>query len=123
MFVVTLSIGLILIEHVGGTSFNLAVDDGFPKFLSLDRFAPYVFTFIASVELFKFLTVDFIQSFGLIRTEKCPVSIFLYSFHEKIRDPESIEEITSSLLFLAVVLFKLKKVKNVCVPWLKIDGK
>lgn len=49
--------------------------------------------------------------------------MLLNASHEKVWYPESVEEIASAVLFLAMIFTKLEIVVNVCVPRLKIHSK
>ena len=42
---------------------------------------------------------------------------------QKIKDPESVEEIASTSFFLSVVLAEDEEFKDVGMPWLDVNGK
>ena len=58
-----------------------------------------------------------------MRTHERPVSIGLHTLHEEIGDPESVEEIASSLFVFSGVLPAVQEIKHVRMPRLKVDGK
>ena len=107
ILLIRFTVGMILVEHVWSTSFNLTCDDLFPKFLSFDSLVTSSFSFVLKVKLLKGSTMALMKSWSFIWTEKGPVSVFLDSLHEQIWSPESIEEITCSLLFLSVIFLEL----------------
>ena len=41
---------------------------------------------------------------------------------QKIGNPESIEKVASANFLLSVILPQVKECKDVCVPWLEVDG-
>lgn len=57
-----------------------------------------------------------------MRAHESPVSIFLDTLHEEIRDPESIEQVTSTVFFSTIVLAELEELNNISVPRLEVDG-
>lgn len=82
---------MVLVQHVGGTCFNLRVDDGFPKLLRLDCLASFALGLVLGVEFLESFAVAFIKSLGFVRTEEGPVLVVPNSLHEQIRDPERVE--------------------------------
>ena len=59
-------------------------------------------------------------TWGLVRAEEGPVLIFLDALHEKVRNPETVEEVPRALLLFAVVLLQLEEVKDVRMPGLEV---
>jgi hypothetical protein len=114
---------MVLEHHVWSSSFNLTFDNSFPKLLSLDGLVTSALSFILSVELFKFLSMNQMHTWSFVWAEESPISVLLDTLHEQITDPESIEEVSCSILFLSMVLLELKKLKDISVPWFKIHGK
>lgn len=123
MLVVGLGIAVILIQHVGCSSLNLALNNSLPKFLGFDCLSAQILGFILVIQIFKLLAMHLIQPWGLIGTEQSPVSILHHSGHEQIGYPQSIEEVSGSLLFLSVVLPHGKEVEDVCMPWFQVHSK
>ena len=74
------------------------------------------------VQFLELITISILQARALIRTEEGPVTIVLYTFHEQIRRPKSVEQITSTHFFLTVVLAQVKELNEVRMPWFEIDG-
>ncbi len=94
---------MIFVKHVRCTSFNLRIDDLIPKPLSLDCLAASTFLLVASVQLLKLLAPTLEEAWALIRTHKSPITVRFYSLHEKVRNPQSVEEISSSIFFRAII--------------------
>ena len=57
-----------------------------------------------------------------MRTHKAPYAELFDTFHKQIRDPKSIEKVTSSLFLLAMVLTQVQKGHNVSVPRFDVHG-
>ena len=51
-----------------------------------------------------------------------PHLVGLHAFHEKIWDPEGVEEVSGALLLLPRVLLQVQKLKDVEMPGLQVDG-
>jgi len=45
-----------------------------------------------------------VETWGLVGTEESPLAIGFDSLHEEIRDPESIEQVSCSILLLSMIL-------------------
>lgn len=103
ILLVRLRVAVIFVEHVGCTSFNLRIDDLIPKPLSLDCLAASTFFLVASVQLLKLLAPTLEEAWALIRTHKSPIAVRFYSLHEKVWNPQSVEEISSSIFFRAII--------------------
>ena len=116
-------VGMIFIEHVGISSFNLSINDMRPQMLGFDSWSSFAFLFILSVESFKLLSKWFKQARAFIRTHECPISFFLNSLHKEIRDPKSIEQISRSILLLTSILLHIQEIINISMPGLKVNGK
>ena len=74
------------------------------------------------VQFLELITISILQARALIRTEEGPVTIVLYTFHEQIRRPKSVEQITSTHFFLTMVLAQVKELNEIRVPWFEIDS-
>jgi len=79
--------------------------------------------YLLLVECFKLFTPDFKKSGTFMRTHQSPVFIVLDTPHEQIRDPQTQEQVSSPMLFSAGVLPDVKKLENVGMPRLQINGK
>ena len=88
--------------------------------MSLDGLAASSFFLVSFVKFIELLSPAFGESRTLIWAHEGPVLISLDTSHKEIWDPESVEEITSSVLFLSVILTQLEVVVNISVPWLKV---
>jgi hypothetical protein len=123
MLLVAFAVSMILEKNIWCTSFNLAFNNSFPKFLSFNSFLSFTFFFIFCVELNKFISINLEQTFSFIGTEKSPFSIFFDSLHEKVWYPKSVKKISCSLFLFTVILSHIEEVKYICMPWFQINGK
>ena len=57
-----------------------------------------------------------------MRAHERPLSVGLDPLHEKVGDPEGVEEVSRSVLLLSVVLPQVQEVEDVRVPRLEVDG-
>lgn len=88
---VRFGIGMVLIQHVGGSGFDLRIDDGLPELLRLDSLSPFALGLVLGVEFLEGFAVAFIKSLGFVGTEEGPVLVISDSLHEQIRDPKCVE--------------------------------
>ena len=91
----------------------MRLNDLSPEPLGLYGLATSTRSLIGYIKLLKLFTPSLCKSWALVRAHEGPFFILLNTLHEEVGDPESVEEITSSILFLAMVLAKLKIFKNV----------
>ena len=63
-----------------------------------------------------------VQTWAFMRTHKAPYAELFDTFHKQIRDPKSIEKVTSSLFLLAMVLTQVQEGHNVSVPRFDVHG-
>lgn len=117
-----LTIRGILVEHERSTGFDLGIQDGEPKLLCLDDLSELAFTFILFVEFVESLAVNVGQSRALVGTHQRPVSIGLYTSHKHVRNPERVEQVSSSDFFLAVVLSQVDEIEDIRVPRFEVDA-
>ena len=104
---VRLAVAGVLVKHVRGSSLDLRLDDLGPKPLSLHSLPASAILLILSVERLELFSPCLCKSGALIGTHESPILVLLDSLHEEVWDPESIEQIASSVLFLSVVLAEL----------------
>merc|ERR1719234_737974 len=123
VLLVALSVARVLVEHVGGSSFNLRLNNGVPQLLCFDGLLRPALLLIPGVKLFKLVSPDLVQARAFVGTHERPLTVFFHSLHEEIRDLESIEKVPRSLLLLAMVLLQVKEVKDIGVPGFKVDSK
>jgi hypothetical protein len=90
--------------------------------LRLDRLPSLSSPLIPLVELIKLLSVDLGKSRTIVGAHQGPFTVLFHSSHEKIGDPERVEQITRSDFFLSVILSKIDKVEHVGVPRLEVDA-
>ena len=76
-----------------------------------------------SVELLKLLSPAIRQARTFVGAHQAPAAVLLHTLHEQIRNPESIEQVTSTLLFFARVLLEIQELEDVSMPWLQVHGK
>ena len=146
VLLVAFAVASVFVQHVRCTRLNLRLNDCVPQTLRLDCLATSTFRlvpekninmthfqghqsrsfdlvlFLLGVELLKFFAPNILQARALARTHERPVGVRFDSLHEKIRNPESVEEVACALLVLARVLAQVEKVEHVCVPRLQVDG-
>jgi len=79
--------------------------------------------YLPFVKCFKLFAPDFKESGAFVRTHQGPVCVILNTPHEEIWDPQTQEEVPSAMLFGTSVLPHVKKLENVGVPRLQVDGK
>ena len=122
VLLVGLAVAVILVEHVGGSSLNLCVQDGEPQLLGLDGFASLTLTFVLLVEGLEFFSVAVGKARTFIGAHEGPLSIGLDTFHEQVRNPEGVEQVTGAVGLVTVVLSEVQKGEDIGVPWLEVDG-
>lgn len=120
VLLVALPVAGILVQHVGSACLDLTLNDLGPQPLGLDGLPASAFSLILLIQGFKLFSPGLIQSWAFIGTHQCPVSVGLHTFHEEIRYPQSIEQVTGSVLLLAMVLPQLQELIDVCVPGLQV---
>ena len=131
---------MVLVHHERTSSLDLSFKDSIPELLSRDSLASTAFLLITLIQSLELVAVDLMETRGLIRAEERPFTVSLDALHaakrlisiiyasrkgkdvQKIRNPESIEEIASANFFLAVVLAEVKELKDIRVPWLEVDS-
>jgi hypothetical protein len=107
--VVRLRIRMVLVQHVRGTRFYLAVYDCLPEFVGFDSLAAFSLILISFIEFLKLLSMTFIESLGFIRAKESPLAVVSDSLHKQVGNPESIEEVPGSLLLLAMILRRCQR--------------
>jgi len=75
------------------------------------------------VECLKLLTPDLKETWTLMRTHKSPVLILLHTTHEQVWNPESKEQVSSSVFLSTSVLPAIQKLENVSMPRLQVNRK
>jgi hypothetical protein len=89
--VVRFGVGMVLVQHVGSTGFDLRIDDGLPELLRLDSLSTFALGLVLGVEFLESFAVAFIKSLGFVGTEEGPVLVVSDSLHEQIWDPKCVE--------------------------------
>lgn len=117
-----LTIRGILVEHEGTTGFNLGIQDGEPKLLSLDDLLELAFSFVLFVQFIESLAVNIGQSRAFVGAHQRPVSIRFDTSHKHVRNPERVEQVSSSDFFLAVVLSQVDEIEDIRVPRFEVDA-
>ena len=120
---VRLTVAGVLIQHVWSASLNLRVDDLFPEPACLDLLSSAAFALIRCVESLELLTPTLEETWAFIGAHKGPLFISLDTLHEEVGNPEGVEEITSTVLFSAIVLSKLQELVDIRVPRLEVNCK
>ena len=123
VLLVRLTVAVVFVKHIGSTCFNLGINDLTPKPLGFDSLFASLLLLILKVKLFEFFTPAVKQSWAFVWAHESPVFVLFNSLHEKIWDPESVEQVTSPVLLSSIVFTELKEFIDVWVPWLKINCK
>lgn len=63
------------------------------------------------------------ESRTLVRTHEAPGGVALYSLHEQVRNPQSVEHVPCPHFLRACVLAQRDELKHVRVPRLQVHGK
>mmetsp|Transcript_33612 Transcript_33612/g.60520 ORF Transcript_33612/g.60520 Transcript_33612/m.60520 type:complete len:225 (-) Transcript_33612:149-823(-) len=66
--------------------------------------------------------MTFRKSRAFMRTHQTPHPILLHPLHEKIRNPQTIEQIPRALFFLPVILPQVQHVEDIGMPRFDVDG-
>lgn len=111
---------MVLVQHVRGPCFYLAVYDCLPEFVGLESLATFALLLISLIEFLEIFSITFIESLSFIRAKKSPLTIVSDSLHEQVGDPESVEQVPGPLLLLPMILFELQKLEDVSVPRLQV---
>merc|ERR1719500_1454665 len=122
VLLVALPVASILVQHVGGASLNLALNDRVPDLLCLHSLPGSSFSLIFLIQSLKLLSPDLMQSWALVRTHQGPVTISLHPLHEQVRDPHGVEEVPGTLLLLTMILTQIQEIEDVRMPGLKVDS-
>merc|ERR1719234_1807752 len=96
VLLVALSVARVLVEHVGSSCLNLRLNNGIPQLLCFDGLLGPALLLIPGVELLKLISPDLVQARAFVGTHERPLTVFLNTLHEEIRDPECIEKVPSS---------------------------
>jgi hypothetical protein len=120
VLVVRLRIRMVLVQHIRGTRFYLAVYDCLPEFVSLNSLATFALILIRFIEFLKLFSMAFIESLSFIGAKESPLAVVSDSLHKQVGNPESIEEVPRSLLLLAMILLELQKLEDVSMPRLEV---
>lgn len=121
VLLVGLVVAVVFVEHVGCTGLDLGINDLVPQPDSLNCLSAFARLLVTLVELFELGTVAFEEAGALVRAHESPITVGLDSFHEEIRDPQSVEQISCTVLFSTVVLSELQEINDVCMPRLQVD--
>lgn len=112
-------IACVLVAHVRYAQFCLNRQYGIPQFSRLDHTTSLSWHgLVLHVQCVERIRMLLGQSGCFIRTEQTPRSVGLDSLHEQVVDPQSVEQVSRSLLLDAVILLQIKKCKDVRTPWL-----
>mmetsp|Transcript_12764 Transcript_12764/g.23829 ORF Transcript_12764/g.23829 Transcript_12764/m.23829 type:complete len:351 (-) Transcript_12764:99-1151(-) len=122
VLLIGLGVGMILVEHVGRSRFDLRVQNGKPQLLCLNGLAGLAFLFVPFVEFDKFVSVHVGQSRCLVGTKEGPGAVALDAFHEQIGNPQGVEQVSGSIGFVSVVFAEIQKGKNVGMPRFQVAG-
>ena len=106
VLLVVLPVAGILVQHVGGASLYLALNDRTPHILSLHRLPGSALSYL--IHSFKLISPNISQT----RTHQGLVSISSHPLHEQIWNPHAVHQIPGALFLLAVVLKKIQAVKR-----------
>ena len=112
----------ILVEHVWSAGFNLRFDNLVPYGSSRQSFTSEASGFVLLIEGFEFCTIGVLETRAFVWTEERPIGILFNTFHEQVRRPERVEQITSPKFFLTVILLEIEEGENIWVPWLEVNG-
>mmetsp|Transcript_20190 Transcript_20190/g.56240 ORF Transcript_20190/g.56240 Transcript_20190/m.56240 type:complete len:301 (+) Transcript_20190:1449-2351(+) len=122
VLLVGLAVAAVLEQHVRVASLDLGLQDGEPQLLGTYHPACTPHALILLVQLVKLLSPAVCQALSLIGTEQGPLAVGLHTAHEQVIDPQAIEQVSGTGLFLAMVLAQVQPVKDVTVPGLQVDG-
>mmetsp|Transcript_5523 Transcript_5523/g.7783 ORF Transcript_5523/g.7783 Transcript_5523/m.7783 type:complete len:590 (-) Transcript_5523:355-2124(-) len=122
VLLVGLAVAGVLVHHVGRAGLHLRRQDGEPQLLRGHRAARLALPLVLLVQRLELLAPHIRQPFRLVRAEERPRAVLLYSLHEQVRDPQSVEQVPGAVGLVAVVLLQVQEVHDVCVPGLEVDG-
>ena len=114
-------VGGVLVQHVGRSRFNLGFDNLVPHHSSRNGFSCHPSALIVFEHGLEFSTVDVLKTWAFVGAEERPVAVVFHSLHEQVGRPHGVEEVACTHLFLSVVLFQVKELKDVRVPRLEVD--
>ena len=123
VLLVGLGITRVLVQQIRPAGLNLGIYYHLPQFLSRDLPHGEVLALIVAIQLRERITPAVRQSRAGVGTEHGPIPILLHTLHKQVRDPQSIEQITSTLIVVARVQLQTQKLLNVSMPRLQIDRK
>lgn len=112
-----------LVEHVGGSSLSLSIQNGHPELLGFDDLESLAFGLVLAVKGLKLLSVAFVEPRALVGAHESPVLILLHTTHEFVTHPNGVEQVASALFLNTSVFLEVQEVKDVRVPGFKVDGK
>lgn len=123
MLLIGLAIGRILVQKLRTPCLDLRVQNHLPDLLSRNRLATAVLLLLLNVEILKLRTPHVRKTRCLIGRKERPHTIGLHTLHKKIGNPETLEEITRTLLFGTLIILHAKEVLNIRMPRLQLDRK
>src|SRR6056300_341228 len=102
VFLVTLGVTRILVQHVWCSSLRLTLQNRLPHVGGGNGRVGETLLFILGVKFLKIFTVTIGETFSLVRAKERPVTTFFDTLHEKIGDPHSREEIATPRFFITL---------------------
>ena len=83
-----LTVRSVFVADEGATCLYLRVENGIPQLLGGNHLSSATLLFIALIQSFKLITIDFMEVQRLVRREQGPVTILFDSLHavENVRD-------------------------------------
>ncbi|GIX65122.1 signal peptide containing protein [Babesia caballi] len=122
VLLVGLGVARVLVQHEGGASLDLTLEDGEPEGLGGDGLATQTGLLVLGVELLELVAPDVVEAAALVRAHQGPLPVSLDTLHEQVGNPQGVEQIARACLLGAVVLAKVQKVHDVGVPRLHVNG-
>ncbi|AMQ10760.1 hypothetical protein [Brazilian marseillevirus] len=122
VLLVALSANGIFVRNEGHSHLSLSHENVMPKLLGSDSLFGFSFILVLFVELLEFRSIDIIETGSLIGAEETPLTVFLHSFHEEVRGPDGIENLSGSHQVISSGFSGINKVKNVHMPTRKEKG-
>ena len=123
MIVIRLSIRRIFVQHVRISSFHLSIQYRKPQLASINLLYIHFLFLIFQIAFLKLFTIGSHQISTLGRTEKRPNTLLLHTLHKQIRNPQSIKQITRTMLLFARILLQIKNTFDINMPWFDIHSK
>ena len=102
---------------------NLCVQNHTPQLLRGHLLAILLLLLVGRIGGLKCLTPEFIQTRTLVRAHERPDTILLHTLHEKVRNPQTIEQVTRALVLITRIELQAQEVLNIRMPRFEVNRK